>query len=367
MQSPYYLGLMAGTSFDGIDAALIDKHNTLVARYYKAYDKKIKSDIKHLITHPHSLYEFGALDTALGVLFAETANALIKKSAVQKKNIIAIGSHGQTIYHAPKRYSLQIAHPAIICEKTRITVVSNFRMSDIAAGGEGAPLTPYYHQHLLATQDGIIINLGGIANVTIKKNNILIGFDAGPANTLLDAWIKNHKGLDFDKNGSWAALGRVNKTLLDILLNDTYFKKEPPKSTGFEYFNLTWLNHYLRKHLVCESPENIQATLLELSARTSSNFLPSDLPVYLCGGGVHNTKLVTRIKVLLKQKSKNRLIATTSKIGIPPDDVEACAFAFFAKQTLKHKTSNLPNTTGARNARILGAIYPCGPLFPIQK
>ena len=353
----YYLGLMAGTSFDGIDTALIDEHNTLIARYYEAYDKKIKNALKHLITNPHSFYELSVLDTALGALFAQAANALIKKSAVQKKHIVAIGSHGQTIYHAPKRYSLQIAHPAIICEKTRVTVVSDFRMSDIAAGGEGAPLTPYYHQHLLAEEDGIIINLGGIANVTIKQNNILAGFDVGPANTLLDAWIKNHKGLDFDKNGNWAAQGKINRTLLDILLNDAYFQKVAPKSTGFEYFNLTWLNRYLRKDFLGESPENIQATLLELSARVSYDFLPPDLPVYLCGGGVHNTKLVGRIKALLKQKSRNRLIATTSKLGIPPDDVEACAFAFFAKQTLEHKTSNLTNITGAHSARILGAIY----------
>ena len=242
-------------------------------------------------------------------------------------------------------------------------------MADIAIGGQGAPLTPLYHQYLLENKDGIIINLGGIANITIVQNNQLIGFDSGPANILLDNWIRKYQNLPYDKNGIWAKSGQIIQTLLTELLADDYFQKTPPKSTGFEYFNLNWLKYHLTGD---ENPADIQATLLALTTHSiiqSLSFLPSParsnepglvelvetmetLPIYLCGGGVHNTALVTQLKTLCQNP-----IYTTDMLGIDPDYLEAVAFSYFAQQTLEKKPSNHPAITGAKEQRILGGVY----------
>ncbi len=346
----YYIGLMAGTSLDGIDACIIDDSNKPIFSHYLQYNNNIQQHIKSLITNKHNLVDIAKLDTKLATLFAQASNELITNSGFTHKDISAIGSHGQTIYHLPKKYSWQLANPAILAAKTKIIVVANFRMSDIAVGGEGAPLSPVYHKYLLQSQDGIIVNLGGIANITINNNNLITGFDTGPANCLLDAWINKCQNKKYDKNGVWAKSGIVNNKLLQNLLADKYFAKKPPKSTGVEYFNLSWLN----KHLSGNEPlEDVQQTLLTLSAKTICNNLITNKTVYLCGGGVHNNELITKIKKF----ATNNKITTTKDLGVSPDYLEAAAFAFFAKQTLAKKSSNIPSVTGAKKECILGGVY----------
>ena len=352
----YYIGLMAGTSFDGVDCALVDANHQLIAHHYLPYPQTIRQQLKSLIIECMPLSFIAKLDISLANLFAQTSNELIKKSKVSKQDIMAIGSHGQTIYHLPGQYSWQIAHPAIIAEQTSLTVVADFRMSDVCADGQGAPLTPIYHQQLLKGKSGIIINLGGIANITIVQNNQVVGFDSGPANTLMDAWIAQHQQKTYDKNGLWANSGQVIPSLLTSLLSDAYFAQKPPKSTGFEYFNLTWLSKYLPEN---QAPEDVQATLLALTVQSIIKTLPSSLPVYLCGGGVHNTALVSQLESCFRQSVDNANLAftTTKALGMNPDYLEAAAFAFFARQTLEKKPSNLPSVTYAKGRRILGGIY----------
>ncbi len=346
---PYYLGLMAGTSLDGVDACIIDNTNKPISSHYLQYPKHIVRQIKSLMNSNISLNSIVELDIELAQLFAKTANELIANSALKHQDISAIGSHGQTIYHLPKIYSWQLANPAIIAEKTQIMLVTDFRMSDIAVGGQGAPLTPVYHKYLLQDKNGIIVNLGGIINITIVQNNKLLGFDIGPANTLMDNWSIRHQQKPYDKNGKWASNGVVITELLSKLLADNYFNKPAPKSTGTEYFNLNWLDRYLTGS---ETPVDVQATLLELTARSIANSLPTKLIVYLCGGGVHNTELVARINKLTSNK-----ITTTNDLGISPDYVEAATFAFLAKQTLTKKHGNFSSVTGAKESRILGGVY----------
>ncbi len=345
----YYVGLMAGTSFDGIDAALIDDDNHLIASYYHTYPSDIVATLKSIISQKHSLATVANLDVKLANLFAQAACELMAKSTINIDNIKAIGSHGQTIYHAPRRYSWQIAHPAIIANISKKIVVADFRMNDIANSGEGAPLTPLYHQYLLGNKDGVVINLGGISNITIVKDNKLSAYDIGPANTLMDAWINQHQNKPYDRDGLWAKSGKVIPVLLQQLLADDYFQKPPPKSSGFEYFNLNWLNKFLTGN---ESSADVQKTLLALTANSIKNAIPKNLPVYLCGGGASNKTLIQSLKKLC-----NNPVTTTSDLGAHPDFVEAAAFGFFAKQTLAQKPSNHPATTGAIKASILGGIY----------
>ncbi|CAC9436987.1 Anhydro-N-acetylmuramic acid kinase [Bathymodiolus heckerae thiotrophic gill symbiont] len=348
----YHIGLMSGTSMDGVDGVVLDKDcQKIITSICLPYSASLKTHLQRLSQSGKSTLEHLAqVDIEVAQLFAKTANQLIKQARLDKKDICAIGSHGQTIYHQGGVYSMQIGHGAFIAEQTGITTVADFRLQDIAAGGQGAPLTPLYHQHMLDKKDGVIINLGGIANITTVKNNKVFGFDTGPANTLLDVWIKQEKNLDYDKDGVWAQSGVVNKTLLNILLEDAYFQAPAPKSTGPEYFNLGWLGQRLPADY---QAQDIARTLLELSAVSISQHIPTDAIVYLCGGGAHNFLLVERLKTLNPQSA----ITTTSDLGIDPDFVEAAAFAFFAKQTLEGKPSNLPLVTGACGTRILGGIY----------
>ncbi len=347
-----YIGLMAGTSLDGVDAAIINPDaNKLLAQAYFPYGNELKQQLKTLIqTGQTHLKNLADIDTQVAYFFADAAQAVLAKSNFSASDIKAIGSHGQSIFHQGVLYSMQIGHGAIIAEKTGITTVADFRMQDIAALGQGAPLTPFYHQHLLNGKNAIIVNLGGIANITIVKNAKVVGFDSGPANTLLDNWIAKCKRLDYDRNGAWARSGSVDKRLLEALLADDYFQKPAPKSTGPEYFNLSWLAPHLTGD---ETDADVQRTLAELTAMSISQHITKGARVYLCGGGVHNLFLLERLNYL---NSHNK-ITTTADLGIHPDFVEAAAFAFFAQQTLLGKPSNLPTVTGAKGFRILGAIY----------
>ncbi len=347
-----YIGLMSGTSLDGVDAVIVeDDCRQIIASHYLPYPNTLKNQLKSLTQSGQtSLKNLAQLDIEVATIFAQAVNQLLEQARPDSKNVEAIGSHGQTIYHQGGAYSMQIGHGALIAEQTSITTVADFRMQDVAAGGQGAPLTPKYHQYLLDGKDGVVINLGGIANITIIKNGGVSGFDTGPANTLLDNWIFTQKQLDYDQDGLWAKTGKADEALLQALLADDYFAEKSPKSTGPEYFNLAWLAQYLSGN---EPPQDVQRTLLELSAISISQHIPKDVDVYLCGGGVHNKLLLER----LAEQNPNSKITTTEALGVHPDFVEAAAFAYFAKQTLAGKPSNLPAVTGASNERILGAIY----------
>ena len=346
-----YIGLMSGTSMDGVDGVVLDGCQKIITSACTPYPTKLKTRLQQLSqTGNTSLADLAQIDIDVAQIFAQTANQLLTQSSLNKDDIRAIGSHGQTIYHQGGKYSMQIGHGALIAEQTGITTVADFRMQDIAAGGQGAPLTPAYHQHMLNGKEGVIVNLGGIANITIVKNNKVFGFDTGPANTLLDNWIKQNKGIDYDQDGLWSRSGRVDSVLLDSMLADGYFQKKHPKSTGPEYFNLDWLSQHLTG---AETPEDVQRTLLELTAMSVSASIPTGTSVYLCGGGVHNLFLFER---LICQNPDSK-VTLTNDLGVSADYVEAAAFAYFAKQTINGESSNLPSVTGACGTRILGGIY----------
>lgn len=347
-----YIGLMSGTSLDGVDAVIVDKSATkLLAQTYLPYTNKLKQQLRKLTqTSQTSLENLASVDTQVACVFADAVNVLLENSNLSATDIDAIGSHGQTIYHQGGKYSMQIGHGALIAEQTGITTVADFRMQDVAFGGQGAPLTPLFHQHLLNKKNGIIVNLGGIANISRIVNNKVVGLDTGPANTLLDSWIKKNKNLDYDRDGIWSRSGMVDDKLLTAMLADKYFKKPAPKSTGPEYFNLDWLGQFLSGD---EKSEDVQRTLVELTVQSISKSIPDAADVYLCGGGVHNLFLTER----LEYENPNSRVMMTNELGVHVDYVEAAAFAFFAKRTLAGKTSNLPEVTGAKQKSILGAVY----------
>ncbi len=357
-----YIGLMSGTSLDGIDAVLIDLEHSqpkIIATHYEKMPDVLRKSILE-VCQPgfNEINRMGELDIALGKEFSKAAQLLLEKCNISATHICAIGSHGQTIRHHPdKCFTLQIGDPNVIAAKTGITTVADFRRRDIAHGGQGAPLVPAFHQALFSDKkiNRIILNIGGIANITVLPANSsahVSGFDTGPGNTLLDAWAEQHLEKPCDEKGAWASTGRVDEALLTNLLNDPFFKLAAPKSTGREYFNLTWLQHYLST----TEAANIQATLVELTARSIVDAITQHSPdgeILVCGGGVHNDYLMNRLQALTKSHS----IATTSKFGIDPDWVEAAAFAWLAKQTLTKKPGNLVAVTGAHTQTILGGVY----------
>jgi anhydro-N-acetylmuramic acid kinase len=363
-----YIGLMSGTSVDGIDAALVDFSNNkthLIEFSYLPFDLDIQHQIQ-TISHPDIpvlLKDYGTLDAHLGQLFAQAVKSLLKKTDIPASSIKAIGSHGQTVYHAPDGqwpFSLQIGDPNIIAEQTGITTIADFRRRDIAAKGQGAPLVPAFHQAVFALpeENRCIVNIGGIANITVLPKNqsaSITGFDTGPGNTLMDCWINKHQHLNYDKNGDWAQSGSINFGLVELLKQDTYFSATPPKSTGKEYFSLSWLYKYVDTEKF--SPKDIQATLCFLSASTICDAIKLHAPdterVLICGGGIHNRYLLQLIHQQL-----NCPVESTAEYGIHPDHVEAVAFAWLARQTLNHLPGNLKDVTGAKNSVILGGIYP---------
>lgn len=353
----YYIGLMSGTSMDAIDAALVEfnPQPNLIAHYSLPLQDETKYLLRQLTTIQNPLEELGKLDVKLGNRFADAANQLITQTGIDKQQIKAIGSHGQNIYHRPDlNFTLQIADPNIIAEKTGITTVADFRRKDVALGGQGAPLTPAFHEFCFKQQAPCaIVNIGGIVNMTALTAEKIIGFDCGPGNTLLDAFAKKYLNKAFDDNGDWARQGKINQQLLNALLQDPYFKQAPPKSTGFEYFNIDWLAKFIND----EKPVDIQATLTELTAITISDsvkhYVDNCQGIYICGGGVHNDFLIKRIKT----HCQTIPVSSTASIGVDPNWLEAIAFAWFAKRTLAKQTSSLPDITGASRAAILGGIY----------
>jgi anhydro-N-acetylmuramic acid kinase len=356
-----FIGLMSGTSVDGIDAALVDfstQQPKLIASLYTAFSPILRKQILALCQPgPDEINRLGDLDVMLGNAFADSVNTLLRNQNIPQKNIRAIGSHGQTIRHHPnKQFTLQVGDPNIIAAKTGITTIADFRRRDIAHGGQGAPLVPAFHQYIFRNKkvNRAVVNIGGIANVTLLPANeeFILGFDTGPGNMLLDAWAEIHLQQSCDDKGSWAAKGKINNALLKKLLEDNYFKMSAPKSTGHEYFNLTWLQSYL-PHFI--EPADVQATLTFLTARTIMDAINQHLPeseIIVCGGGVHNDHLMGNLREL------TRSVDSSEKHGVPPDWMEAVAFAWLAKQTLENKTGNIAAVTGAKQASILGGIYP---------
>ncbi|NOZ10312.1 MAG: anhydro-N-acetylmuramic acid kinase [Gammaproteobacteria bacterium] len=365
-----YIGLMSGTSADGIDAALVQISNdgkvSLLATHALTYPNPIREAVlafKH--TADNEIDRAGRLNVVLGELFAQAALDLLKEQGLASDKVSAIGSHGQTLRHqptGPHPYSIQVADPATIVERTGITTVADFRTRDIAAGGQGAPLASAFHRAAFhnPNQNRVILNIGGIANVTSlprDPNDPVVGFDTGPGNTLMDGWTQRHKNQRFDTNGGWAQQGTVSVALLELLLDHPYFAEQAPKSTGPEEFNLQWLDKIIKKIPSILSAEDIQATLLQLTARSITQAVSQDLPkthaVYVCGGGTHNTTLMS----VLQQEWGDTPVATTSELGIDPDWIEACAFAWLAWRTLNGKSGNVASVTGAQHEVPLGAIW----------
>lgn len=367
-----YIGLMSGTSVDGIDAALVDFKTpvpSLLAHHYLPCPAHIRKEVLDLCKPGHNEIErMGALDIDLGVLFADAALSVLKKASLKARDVQAIGSHGQTVRHAPfqtRPFTLQIGDPNTIAAQTGITTVADFRRYDIACGGQGAPLVPAFHHYLFtsSSKDRAIVNIGGIANLTILRHDhqkAPIGYDTGPGNVLIDGWFSlYHANSFFDAEGAWGAQGTVDAHLLEQLLADKYFQLPPPKSTGREHFNLAWLNQYLCQYKTGPSPIDVQATLVELTASTIIKAVKNELlqgEVLVCGGGAHNTFLMSRLKSLAGPRFE---LATTQSFGAPPDYLEAMAFAWFARQRLRQMPGNIPSVTGAKQAVILGGVY-CG-------
>ncbi len=368
-----FVGLMSGTSMDGIDAALVefgDHACEIHASLSHAYPRELRAELLQASHTPAicTVDQIGRLDHWVGECFRDAALALLEKSGVAADKVAAIGSHGQTLRHQPRAtrpFSLQIGDPNIIATGTRITTVADFRRADIAQGGEGAPLAPAFHRWMFANPESnrAVVNIGGIANVTLlpAASSTVTGFDTGPGNSLLDSQARKHLDKPFDADGAWAASGNVADELLESMMADPYFALEAPKSTGFEYFNEHWIDTKLAEAgNAALPPADIQATLAELSARTIagaiSGYAPPVDEVLVCGGGVYNADLLGRLARCLGGCA----VTSTESFGLHPDWVEAAAFAWLAKRRLEGKPGNLPEVTGAVRPVVLGAVYLCG-------
>ena len=362
-----FIGLMSGTSMDGIDAALVDLANdkaTLVATHCKPYPEDLHAEIERALKLPDPRAAgLAELDRKIGECFADAANELLEIANVPAEKVMAIGSHGQTIRHEPdakEPYSLQLGNGEVICQRTGIDTVNDFRSADIAAGGQGAPLVPAFHAAVLRSdsENRVIVNIGGIANITVlpaDPDRPVTGFDTGPGNTLMDTWIRRHTGNPYDSDGDWAASGTRDVRVLAAMLVDPYFRQAPPKSTGREYFNQAWLSSYLQDMDV--NPAHIQATLCELTAVSIADaveqYAGNTGRVLVCGGGAHNNFLMER----LQENLGDIPVESTANHGIDPDWVEAAAFAWLAKQHLEGKPGNVPEVTGASQAIVLGELF----------
>lgn len=368
-----YIGVMTGTSMDGVDivAASFDPlklHATLTL----AFDPDLRDELMALtLPDDNEIDRMGKADVALAHMIGQGINQLITENKLDKTQIKAIGSHGQTIRHRPEHgFTLQIGDPNIITEITQIPVISDFRRRDMAAGGQGAPLVPAFHQALFQHESihRVILNLGGIANVSMLPAGNpegVYGFDTGPANILMDAWCHRYTGQPYDENGSWAAYGQPIRALLDRLQEHAFFSKEPPKSTGREDFNLEWLDEQISDwrndseyEELEDTPENVQATLLKVTTRAIKKAIyrsgMDTGEVYVCGGGAYNAHLLEQLRWRLRKHHWS--VQTTSDLGLAPTWVEGTAFAWLAMRFMHQLSGNLPQVTGAKDYRILGTI-----------
>jgi len=361
--SRYFIGIMSGTSLDGIDIVLADcapNIPTIVATHYHPYGEETHQALLRLQTMP-SFDVLAKLDNALADLMAEQTLACLKEAEVDPADVVAIGCHGQTVCHQPiLGHSLQLANAHRIAAKTGIKTVSDFRRADMAYGGQGAPLTPAFHRLAFAKSGHarVIVNIGGIANITlIKADGSVAGFDSGPGNMLLDAWWRQSHGVGFDIDGAYAQSGRVQEALLDALLSESYFQEQPPKSTGRECFNLAWLVKILAQFKEGFAKEDVQATLVALTVRSIKDAIDmltdEPVPIMVCGGGALNGYLMQ----CLQTACKGQEVVTSTALGIPPGWVEALAFAWFAKQCIDEQPLPLHDITGASRDVVAGVIY----------
>jgi len=374
MNKPHslYIGLMSGTSLDGIDAVLakIGANGETIAQVAVSapFSPELRKALLELQTPgPNELHREKQAGNVLALAYADAVSQLLKKANLQPSDIAAIGAHGQTIRHQPllgdMAYTHQTLNAALLAEKTKIDVIADFRSRDLAAGGHGAPLVPAFHAQQFTSSENIaILNIGGIANLTLLPNSgEVTGFDCGPGNMLMDAWVAKHQGNAFDESGNWALQGKVNEELLARMLSDPFFTKAPPKSTGRDDFHLDWIQEKIGKGH--HHTEDIQATLLHLTAHTVLEALvryaPQTQKLIVCGGGARNNALMNLLKVKAQHFFKKPLeIVTSDSAGIDPQLVEGLAFAWLAWAHKEKRPANLPAVTGAKGPRILGACYP---------
>lgn len=370
-----YIGLMSGTSMDGVDGVLAewtadaDAALRVHAHVHRDFDPALAAELMALnASGPDELHRAALAGNALARSYADVVHALLADSGSTAASVCAIGAHGQTVRHRPQQfdgvgYTLQINNPALLAELTGIDVVADLRSRDVAAGGQGAPLVPAFHRSLFGRtgQPLAVLNLGGISNLTLLADDgSVLGFDCGPGNALLDHWIGRQRSQPFDAGGRWAASGRVVTALLEALQREPYFGLPPPKSTGRDLFHAAWLERHLAPFAGI-APADVQATLAELTAwvcaRDLQRWAPATTELRVCGGGAFNTDLMARIAA----RASGVRVQSTGAHGLPPDQVEACAFAWLARQFVQRKPASLPTVTGARGARVLGCLYPAAP------
>lgn len=359
--SVFYIGQMSGTSLDGVDTVLINVTGgqfTLVAQHHLAFPLPLKEQVLNLCNGTQDeLHQCAITSNALSQLYAQGVHEVLRLSSISASMVSAIGCHGQTVRHMPPQYTVQLINGALLAELTNINVVCDFRSRDMAASGQGAPLVPAFHRSLFQkeNEDVFVVNIGGMANVSfLKADGVVLGYDTGPGNVLMDAWCQLHTQQDYDKNGEWAASGKVNEALLLAMMEEKYFKLPAPKSTGRELFNLSWLKQFAIQGI---SDSDIMATLTQLTANSIAKEI-LDLSqrgdVIICGGGALNGYLM----IALQQQLKNYKVFSCALLDLDPQCIEAMAFAWLAKQCVERKPANVPDVTGAIGGRILGAIYP---------
>ncbi len=362
-----YIGLMSGTSLDGVDGVLVEWPEgeaalRVLAHAHLPFDAALAAELLALNTRgDDELHRAALAGNAVARRYADVVARLLAQTDIVADAVTAIGAHGQTVRHRPQDgYTLQLNNPALLAELSGVDVVADLRSRDVAAGGQGAPLVPAFHRAMFG-RDGealALLNLGGIANLTLLgADGSVLGFDCGPANALLDHWVQRHRGEAFDRDGRWAASGQVDETLLAALQAEPYFALPPPKSTGRDQFHTEWLAQRLAARPAL-APEDVQATLAELSAWACARDLLAHRPdakeLLACGGGAFNAHLMARLAAHLP----GLRVASTAARGLPPDQVEACAFAWLARAFVRRETGNLPSVTGAHGVRVLGALYP---------
>jgi anhydro-N-acetylmuramic acid kinase len=362
----FFIGIMSGTSLDGVDAVLVgfepDGRFDIVAEYALSYPDAVRQDVLALqCVGTDELRRTALLANRLAVLYAEAVEGLLHVAGMDAGQVRAIGCHGQTVRHAPEEgYTLQIGNLAHLAERVGIDVAGDFRSRDVAAGGQGAPLVPAFHLAAFGHPRlaRVIVNIGGISNLTLLiPGQPVSGFDCGPGNMLMDAWCQRHLGEAYDRDGAWADSGRIHPALLEDMLSEPFFADSPPKSTGRDLFDMGWLERKLAKFAPM-APADVQTTLLELTARSIaeaiSTYGESAEEVYLCGGGAKNRALVGA----LTRNMPARRLADSTVLGMPAHQVESAAFAWLARQLVERAPGNLPDATGARGLRVLGALYP---------
>lgn len=365
----FYIGLMSGTSLDGVDGVIADFSQPalqVIAHAGRPFSAGLRAELLALNSSgPDELHRAALAGNSLMRVYAHVVHDLLALAKVSKESVRAVGAHGQTVRHRPRQfdgtgYTLQLCQPALLAELAGIDVVADFRSRDVAAGGQGAPLAPFFHQSLFGRESETtgVLNIGGISNLTLlRADGSMLGFDCGPGNGLMDSWCAQHTGKAFDMDGAWAASGKIVPGLLEAFLAEPYFGLPPPKSTGRDLFNQAWLGARLSA-FSSASPVDVQATLAELTASACGADIARHQPdlrrLIVCGGGALNGHLMRRLGALVPRAR----VMSSEDCGLPPQQVEATAFAWLARKTIQREKLELQSVTGARGARVLGCVYP---------